>query len=406
MSSMYPPYEGGAAGQVCQRCRMPLAPNEIYCSNCGYYNAPASNQPAPSNPGAPWGGGAGGYPPTTYGQQYPGSGVPSQWGQSATPVPAPPPPSSPAFGGAPGYYGGAPSSPPPSPGYSFPDQVGAPPYPSPAPGGYPPQAGGYQVPPLPPAQPPERPRRGPNFGLVALIAVVVLVLVLGGIGVLALTHHGGGTTGTLTPTPAQSTGAPTATPLFSDNFANNNHGWDLTSVPGRYSVKLGNGQLLLEEDNNRILPEFVPGKTFDDFRLDVDVAITKGTQENSGFGVYIRASANQNTELATYYRFAMYGDSTYAIFKGVVDSSGQPLDDQKLVGYLSTTALKPIGQVNHVEIVAKGSTMTLSVNGQTLNSVTDSSYKSGSIALYVSNLPDTPKGVVVAFSNLAIYPAS
>ncbi|WP_376796016.1 family 16 glycoside hydrolase [Thermogemmatispora sp.] len=399
MSSMYPPYEGGAANQVCQRCRTPLAPNEVYCSNCGYYNAPASSQPAPSNPGVPWGsGGAGGYPPTTYGQPYAGSGTPSQWGQSPTPAPTPPPPSSP------GYYGGAPSATPAPPSYQFPEQGGTP-YPPPS---YP-QVGSYQVPPLPPSQPqmPERPRGGPNFGLIALIAVVVLVLVLGGLGVFALTHRGGGNTGSVTPTPAQGTSTTTtATPLFSDNFANNNHGWDLTSVPGRYSVKLGNGQLVLEEDNNRILPEFVPGKTFDDFRLEVDVAITKGTQENSGFGVYIRASANQNTELATYYRFAMYGDSTYAIFKGMVDSAGEPLDDQKLVGYLSTTALKPIGQVNHVQIIAKGSTMTLAVNGQTLNSVTDSSYKSGSIALYVSNLPDTPKGVVVAYSNLAIYPAS
>nr|BBH96081.1 hypothetical protein KTA_42800 [Thermogemmatispora argillosa] len=377
---------------------MPLAPNEVYCSNCGYYNAPAGNQPTLSSSGAPWGEGAGGYPPTTYGQPYSGGGGASQWGQSVTPVPTPPPPASP------GYYGGPVSSTPPPPGYTYPEQGGSS-YAPPAPGGYP-QAGSYQVPPLPPVQPqpPERPR-GRNLGLLALVAVVVLVLVLGGIGVFALTHRGGGTTGTLTPTPAQSTSSPTAAPLFSDTFTNNNHGWDLTSVPGRYSVKLGNGQLLLEEDNNRILPEFVPGKTFDDFRLDVDATITKGTQENSGFGVYIRASANQNTELATYYRFAMYGDSTYAIFKGVVDSSGQPLDDQKLVGYLSTTALKPIGQVNHIEIVAKGSTMTLSVNGQTLNSITDSSYKSGSIALYVSNLPDTPKGVIVAFSNLAIYPA-
>lgn len=137
MSSMYPPYGGGAAGQLCQRCRMPLAPNEVYCSNCGYYNAPASNQPAPSNPGTPWGEGAGGYPPTIYGQPYPGGGTPSQWGQAATPASTPPPPS------APGYYGDVPSATPPPPGYSFPDQGSAPPYSASAPGSYP-QAGGIR----------------------------------------------------------------------------------------------------------------------------------------------------------------------------------------------------------------------------------------------------------------------
>src|SRR5579875_23450 len=162
MSSMYPPYEGGAAGRFCQRCRMPLAPNEVYCSNCGYYNAPAGNQPTLSSSGAPWGEGAGGYPPTTYGQPYSGGGGASQWGQSVTPVPTPPPPASP------GYYGGPVSSTPPPPGYTYPEQGGSS-YAPPAPGGYP-QAGSYQVPPLPPVQPqpPERPR-GRNLGLLALV---------------------------------------------------------------------------------------------------------------------------------------------------------------------------------------------------------------------------------------------
>jgi hypothetical protein len=396
MSSMYPPYGSGVAGQVCQRCGMPLPPNEMYCSNCGHYNAQAGGfQGGPPSQGPvsnPWGAGTPPYPSTAYGQNsYPGVSSP-QWGQ-----PASGPSSSPSYGGIATPPHGA------GPGDYYGAQAPAP-YP---PGGL--QPGGY-APPSPSGgfAPPTPPRGRPRTGLLVLMIVLVLVVVAGGVGALALVRgNSKSTTPTVVPrTSSQATTSPATPPLFSDTFANNNQGWDLTSVPGRYSVKLGNGQLLLEEDNNHILPEFVPGKTFDNFRLDVDVAITKGTQDNSGFGVYIRGASNQNTELATFYRFAMYGDSTYAIFKGMVDASGQPQNDQKLVGYLPTSALKPIGQVNHVEILARGATMTLTVNGQTLNTVTDNSYKSGTIALYVSNLPDTPKGVVVAFSNLVIYPVS
>ncbi len=48
--------------------------------------------------------------------------------------------------------------------------------------------------------------------------------------------------------------------------------------------------------------------------------------------------------------------------------------------------------------------MTFIVNGQTIASVTDSSYTSGSIALFVSNVQGTTPGAAATFSNLSIYP--
>ena len=55
-------------------------------------------------------------------------------------------------------------------------------------------------------------------------------------------------------------------------------------------------------------------------------------------------------------------------------------------------------------VSAKGPTMTFVVNGQTLKIVTDNTYSSGSIALFVSNLPHTTPGAQATFSNLVIYP--
>lgn len=67
-------------------------------------------------------------------------------------------------------------------------------------------------------------------------------------------------------------------------------------------------------------------------------------------------------------------------------------------------AIAKVGQVNHITIVAKGPAMSLIVNGQTVYTYTDGNYKSGSIALFVSNLPKLPPKAQATFTHLAIFP--
>jgi len=210
---------------------------------------------------------------------------------------------------------------------------------------------------------------------------------------------------TVTPTVAPSP-TPTTPPLFSDSFQDNNNAWDLTSIAGKYSVKIGGGSLVLEDDDNKLLWELIPGtKVYSDFKLVVDATFSQGDQSN-GYGVFIRGASNQNNELATYYRFELYGDGTYAVFKGVVDAIGNS-QSNTLVDYTSDPAIQKQGGVNHIAIIANGPRMTLMVNGQSLTTITDNSYNSGSIALFVSNLPaPTPPGAQATFNNLAIYPVS
>ena len=178
-------------------------------------------------------------------------------------------------------------------------------------------------------------------------------------------------------------------------------GWDLTSNPGKFSVKVGGGTLVLEDDQNKLLWEVVPGQSFTDFRLDVNATLTKG-DPNNGYGVLMRAS-NQGTDLGTYYRFELYGDGTYAIFKGYLDASGTT-QSIKVQGYVVDPAIARVGQVNHITIVAKGSAMSLMVNEQAVYTYTDDNYKGGSIALFVSNLPKLTPGAQATFTHLAIFP--
>ncbi|HVB62171.1 MAG TPA: family 16 glycoside hydrolase [Ktedonobacteraceae bacterium] len=443
--------------QLCQRCGKPLGPNEVQCSNCRFMNVPPQAAPSPS--GFPWVNPAS-QPPSPSGQLPPGQ----QWGQPpAQPAPASPPrsqfapqlsfgsvnplfgapsPSAPTIQGAPQppFTSASPSQPlsgPPSfggfqqvaPPLSQPLQQQSPttgwPIGAVNMGGF--QQQGFSQPlpngfqqstfnSLPTAQygapsgtlnasyeqeeadSGRQPKTGLIIGIIALIVVVLAASLGGGFLYLRSRTPVVQVTPTATPLPA-----PTGKPLFSDTFANNNNGWDLTSKAGQFSVKVGNGSMTLEDDNNRLLWELIPNnQNFSDFFLTVDANLTKGSQAN-GYGIYIRGTSDQNLDIATYYRFEIYGDGSYAIFKGKVDASGVS-NSQQLVNYTPTTIINKAGKVNHIAISAKGSTMAFYVNGQKLKTIIDDTYASGSVALFVSNLLQSPAGAAATFSNLMIYP--
>src|SRR2546426_2037471 len=84
MSSAYPPYgDASTQPQPCQRCAMALPLNEVYCRNCGYYNAPAqgNNGAGSAQANVAWGA----TPPTSYGPQNQYAAGP-QWGQPSPPA--------------------------------------------------------------------------------------------------------------------------------------------------------------------------------------------------------------------------------------------------------------------------------------------------------------------------------
>ena len=196
---------------------------------------------------------------------------------------------------------------------------------------------------------------------------------------------------------------PTGTPLFSDNFSSDANGWNLQGSHGNYELTLSNGALTMEIDKNQLLWELLPGeRSYSNFTLVVNAVLKEGDQ-NNGYGVYIRGTANTQSDLATYYRFELYGDGSYAIFKGVTDAKGASTDT-KLVDYTLNSAIKKEGGTNQIMIIAKGPAMSFVVNGQLLKTITDTSYASGAAALFISNLPEAKPGIQVQFSALGIYP--
>lgn len=387
MSSSYPPFNYGGAA-LCRRCGAMLSPNEVYCGSCGYYNNVQENSPTeraqPAGP--PWNS-----PQTSYGQYEEQArqflvSSPQNSGYSQPPVSSPP--SGMTFQHQPSFQQ-APYAVAPAPVMTNGFQPGSIP-------GWP--AAGVN-------QPATKPRR-PNTGIFVGIALLLIVLLVGGgfAGYAYLNANSSQSTATSSSRPTVPTPTAKTPPLFADAFTNNTNGWNLQGKPGKFSVAVGDGFMTLEDDNNKLLWEVVPGgKIFSNFSLAVDATLSKGSQDN-GYGVYIRGASNQNSDLATYYRFELYGDGTYAIFKGAVDARGN-LTSTRLVDYTTSAAIQKQGASNHIVITANGSLLTLNVNGQMLSKIADLSYTSGSMALFVSNLQNAPPGAQAKFSQFVVYAA-
>jgi hypothetical protein len=241
----------------------------------------------------------------------------------------------------------------------------------------------------------------PHWARLAIIVVLLVVLAGGGyFGFVRLMSQDSSMTTTVQKVVSYQ---PKGTPLFSDNFASNTYGWNLQNDGATFITTLGNNALTLECNTNKLLWELVPGsRTYDNFQVAFDATFTKGDQ-NNGYGVYIRGTANATSDLASYYRFELYGDASYAVFKGTPNAAGTTVDT-KLVDYTGSALINKKGKVNHILIIANGPKLTFMVNGQVLKTVTDASYTTGTIALFVSNLPNANPGAQAQFSKFAIYP--
>ncbi len=258
---------------------------------------------------------------------------------------------------------------------------------------------------LPPITGKDRSRIHYQAAFIYFISVFLVIVLFGylllhsaGISLSTFIPHGAATPSTV------AYPVPKGPALLSDNFLSDAYGWNLQGSPGNYAVTLGNGGLTLEIDQHNLLWELLPGeRVYSNFIFTVNAVLSRGDQ-NDGYGVYIRGTANQASDLATYYRFELYGDGSYAIFKGMLDTSGHSTST-KIVDYTLSPAIQKQGKLNHIMIIAQGATLSLIVNGQLLKAISDRSYASGSVALFVSNLPQAKPGAQVQFSQFAIYPA-
>lgn len=255
----------------------------------------------------------------------------------------------------------------------------------------------FSPPPVISTPPPKKSGRG-KILVLAIIAVVVVLVAAGIIGAVAVnntnTQHANATATAqtqaqhLTATAAVNANqtatavAITTTYPFSNNLVlndpltDNSKGfkWDEAAPSSTQGGCVFQGQSYhVSEPQSGFFNYCIANSTnFANFTYEVEMMVAKG---DAG-GLIFRA--NTSGQNPSFYYFRLNQDGTYNFFL-YVDSSGT--NARTLAHGTATGFNTGLNQTNLISVVAKGGTLSLYVNKQLLDTVTDSTYSSGQIGL-------------------------
>jgi len=221
------------------------------------------------------------------------------------------------------------------------------------------------------------------------------------------------TTPTTIPTPtATSTepaqAAPTisagTTILFQDTFDSNANGWDSGTqsdesgdmanqiIDGKYRLSLTSKQKYFYDIS------FVPNFSAKDFLFSMDVTILDTTATTGDLALYF-SLREVNGVNGKHYDFIFYNDNSYVV--DAWPSADYTTSKTVLTGNMLTAKLEK-GITNTFAIQANGSTFTIYINGNKIDSFTDTTInEAGSMSLWVG-LYKANQSVTMDFDNLII----
>jgi hypothetical protein len=102
---------------------------------------------------------------------------------------------------------------------------------------------------------------------------------------------------------------------------------------------------------------------------------------------------------STFYAFYVTADGKYSLIRGQSTTT-----TQTLVGLTSSSAIhRGLGQTNTLAVVAQGNTITLYVNRQPVNTVSDGTYSHGQIALIAAANVTSGHPTEVAYNNAKVW---
>jgi hypothetical protein len=138
-----------------------------------------------------------------------------------------------------------------------------------------------------------------------------------------------------------------------------------------------------------------PYQAVDDVSVEVDAALASGA-EDSDMGVICRYQADNKN-----FMFAIItADGRYGIYE-VKEGTDTLLTGDAL---RSSSAIKTGKVSNHIQFVCKGNEFTLNVNGQSIDSVTNTAFASGDVGL-IAGTGDTGNNEV-RYDNFVVTPAA
>ena len=170
------------------------------------------------------------------------------------------------------------------------------------------------------------------------------------------------------------TASPVATVLFSDDFTDETGPWD-TFSDEQGSVFYESGWLHLV--NYTLAPLATTTyayQHFTDFVLEVDTKLVEGTDDN------FHTTACRIQDDDNYYMFGVSADGYYAIDK-IVHGDSITLVELAYSGHIRRGS----NVINSIRIECVGNSLSLTVNGYLLTTVTDATFSGGDIAFAASS---------------------
>jgi hypothetical protein len=176
--------------------------------------------------------------------------------------------------------------------------------------------------------------------------------------------------------------------LFQDDFSDPSSGW-LTERDEDHIIDYENGSFRIWGNLSRFDYWSIPNLNFGDVRIEVD-ATKLGGPDNNSYGIICRY--NQGN----YYGFIISSDGYYGISK-------RKNGDHQIIGAegMKTSPVIQKGAAsNHIRADCIGSVLTLYLNGEKLQEVTDSEFTLGDVGLLAGSFDVS--GIDIQFNHFQV----
>jgi hypothetical protein len=178
--------------------------------------------------------------------------------------------------------------------------------------------------------------------------------------------------------------------LFQDDFSDPDSGWNrVATMQGETNYADGVYRIFVNEPNLDIWS--MPGKDFQDVRIEVD-ALKVGGERDNRFGILCRAVRPDS-----FYTFIVSSDGYYGIGK----ISGQEYTLIETDSLQPSEAILKGTALNHLRADCIGDTLTLYVNGEMLAEVRDAEFPRGDVGLIAGTYQTA--GTDIRFDNFIVH---
>lgn len=182
--------------------------------------------------------------------------------------------------------------------------------------------------------------------------------------------------------------------LFEDDFEDPLSGWG-EDQRDEFERGYERGEYFFELSKPDWFIWAYPGKTFDDVNVEADAYLASGSQE-SHFGLICRHEDWKN-----FYYFAISADGYYAIFRRQ-DGADLEVLTAGGSGMTFSPAIRTGEQTNRIVAVCQEDELSLYVNGQLLETVTDDAHRRGDVGIGAGSGSGEDVGLRVQFDNFIV----